>query len=286
MTLFKTRRSFLLAAAAAPFALAADGQPPAPDFASLEKELGGRLGVAALDTATGRLIGHRLNERFPMCSTFKMMVAAALLARAGRQPGLLAKHLSLPKSDFVGYSPITEKHVDSEMTAGQLCAATLQYSDNTAANVLMKELGGPAAVTSFARSIGDETFRLDRWETELNSAIPGDERDTTTPLAMARTLQKLLIKDGLPPEQQKQLRDWMLGNTTGDKRIRAGVAADWQVADKTGTGAYGTCNDIAVLYPPARAPIVLAVYTTRNAKEADGRDDIIPASTRAVIAAF
>jgi beta-lactamase class A len=151
---------------------------------------------------------------------------------------------------------------------------------------LLRELGGPAELTRYARTLGDHDFRLDRWETELNAALPGDERDTTTPLTMARTLQKLLLLDGLPPARQDQLRNWMLGNTTGGSRIRAAVPAGWQVADKTGTGAYGSANDIAVIYPPDKAPIVLAIYTRQPAKDADPRSDIIVRAARIALDAL
>ena len=274
-----TRRTLLLAAAAAPFspslALAAAG-----GFASIERDLKGRLGVAVIDTATGKTGGHRLDERFPMCSTFKAVLAAQALARDAREPGFLERRLRYAKANLVSHSPVTGKHVATGMTVAELCAATVQYSDNTAANALMKELGGPAALTAFTRGIGDTAFRLDRWETELNTAIPGDERDTTTPLAMARTLQKLVLGDALPATQRQRLKDWLLGNTTGDRRIRAAVPAGWQVGDKTGTGAYGVTNDIGLVFPPDRAPLVVVVFTHQPAKEADAREDVVVAGAR------
>ena len=281
-----TRRHLLLALASLP--LAATARPPDyhPEFAALERELHGEIGLAAIDSASGRTIGHRQDRRFPMCSTFKTVLAAAILARADAVPGLLDKRLALPKESFVSYSPITGRHAGNAMSVAELCAAALQYSDNTAANTLMRELGGPSALTQYARSLGDEHFRLDRWETELNSAIPGDERDTTTPSAMAQTLRKLLLQDGLAPARQSQLREWMLGNTTGDSRIRAAVPAGWRVADKTGTGSYASASDIAVIYPPERAPIVLAIYTRTPRKDAQGRSDIIARAARIALDAL
>jgi beta-lactamase class A len=181
---------------------------------------------------------------------------------------------------------ITSKHLADGMTVAELCEATLQYSDNPAANLLMKQIGGPAAVTAYARSIGDTEFRLERWETELNSAIPGDARDTTTPSAMARSLHKLVLGDALPAAQRKQLKDWMLGNTTGATRIRAGVPAAWPVADKTGAGDYGTVNDIAVIWPPGKAPIVLAVYLTQPGKDDKIRPEFHGEVAKIVIDAF
>jgi beta-lactamase class A len=248
----------------------------------LEAGFKGRIGVFALDAASGEQLAHRADERFPFCSTFKMMLAAAVLQRSVREPKLLQQRLPYSKRDLVAHSPITEKHVGAGMTVAALCEATVQISDNTAANVLMKRLGGPAAVTAFARSIGDEVFRLDRWETELNSALPGDPRDTTTPEAMGRSLQRLALGESLPALQRSQLQQWLLGATTGAERIRAGVPADWRVGDKTGTGSHGTANDIAVLWPPHRAPLVLAVYTTQPAPDAKPRSDIVAAASRIV----
>lgn len=277
------RRHLVVALAVLPLAVNAKPAQASVNFAALERDLRGELGITAIDTATGRTIGYRQDQRFPMCSTFKTVLAAAVLARADRMPGLLDKRVPLPKHLFVDWSPVTEKHVDGDMSVAELCAATLQYSDNTAGNALLRELGGPAALTRYARSLGDNRFRLDRWETELNAAIPGDDRDTTTPLAMARTVQKLLILDGLPAAGKKQLGVWMLANTTGAERIRAAVPAGWKVADKTGTGSYGCANDIAVIYPPDRAPIVLSIYTRHPNKDAKARNDIIvQASTLAL----
>ncbi|OFA01790.1 class A beta-lactamase [Duganella sp. HH101] len=292
MTAFDSRRALLLALAAAPFASAADllDSPPASTplsaaalLAKLEAESGGRLGVAALNTADGRRLLHRADERFPFCSTFKMMLSAAVLAR---EPALLKKRVAYRKTDLVTYSPITEKHVGQGMTVAALCEATIQYSDNAAANLLMKQIGGPAAVTAFARSIGDTEFRLDRIETELNTALPGDPRDTTTPEAMAESLQKLLLGDALGAAQRKQLKDWMLGNTTGDTRIRAGVPAGSLVADKTGTGDYGTTNDIGVIWQPNKAPIVLVVYLTQPGKDDKARSEILAEASKIVVEAF
>lgn len=253
-------------------------------FAQLERELDGELGVAAIDHGSGRVAGYRQDQRFSMCSTFKAVLAAAVLARADGVPGLLGKRVLLAKDDFVDYSPVTGKHAGGAMTVAELCAAALQYSDNTAANALLRELGGPAALTGFARSMGDTTFRLDRWETALNTALPGDERDTTTPLAMARTLDKLLLGDALAAERQAQLREWMLGNTTGGERIRAAVPPGWQVADKTGTGSFGSASDIGVIYRPAGSPVVLAIYTRGHSRAAKARSDIIARAARLALA--
>lgn len=283
------RRSILLAAAALPFAGAwAAGAPDAAaaqaQLAQLERSFKGRLGVAAINSADGARLDYRAEQRFPMCSTIKVMLAAAILAHSGKVEGLLRRRIAYTRSELVAYSPITEKHLRGGMTVAELCAAGLRYSDNTAANLLMKLLGGPAAVTAYARSIGDRDFRLERWETELNTCIPDDPRDTTTPGAMALSLRNLALQDALAPAQRQQLQDWMRGNTTGAARIRAGVPADWQVADKTGSGDYGTANDIGVLWPARRAPVVLAIYTSQGEKDAESRSDVIAAAARIVAA--
>ncbi|MFB9289615.1 class A beta-lactamase [Pseudoduganella plicata] len=280
------KRRTLLAAATLPFISSPSFATRSPaTFYSIERNLGGRLGVATIDTATGENDGHRRDERFPMCSTFKTIVAAAVLARSVTERGFLRKRLRYTQADIRPHSPVSEKHVADGMTTADLCAATIQYSDNAAANILMQELGGPAAITAYARTLGDTTFRLDRWETELNTAIPGDERDTTTPLAMARTLKKLLLDDGLPPAQRQQLKDWMVGNTTGDTRIRAGAPKGAMVADKTGTsGSYGVANDIGVVWVPDRAPVVVVVFTHSMDKAAEARSEIVAAATRVALA--
>jgi beta-lactamase class A len=252
-------------------------------LAKLEQALAGRLGVFAIDVANGDRLSYRADEYFPMCSTFKVLLASAILKRSTQIDGLMQQRIKYQQSDLVTYSPITERHIKDGMTVDALCAAAIQYSDNTASNLLMKILGGPGAVTTFARSIGDRQFRLDRWETALNSSIPGDRRDTSTPNAMASSLQRLALGDILEPRLQLQLRVWLQGNMTGAARIRAGVPADWQVGDKTGTGDYGTANDLALLWPPSRAPVVVAIYTTQVKKDAKARNDIIASAARIVV---
>ena len=249
----------------------------------LETTSGGRLGVCAIDTGSGVTITHRADERFPMCSTFKVMAAGAVLAQSERTAHLLQQRIHYRADELVSYSPITEKHIGDGMTVSALCAAALQYSDNTAGNQLIKLLGGPTGVTAYARSIGDSEFRLDRWETALNSAIPNDPRDTTTPSAMAHSLQTLVLGNALSEPQRKQLEDWLRGNTTGGKRIRAALAADWRTGDKTGSGNYGTTNDIAVFWPPERKPVVLAIYYTQDDPKVKWRDDVLVAATRIVL---
>lgn len=288
-----SRRSLVIAALSAPIvatgnAWAGGRSRPAStareQLGRLETAADGRLGVALCGSDGHMRLDHRAEERFPMCSTFKVLAAAALLRQSEQDGALLQRRVRYGRDDLVAYSVVTEKHVDEGMTIAELCAATLRYPDNTAANLLMKELGGPQAVTAFARALGDTGFRIDRWETELNSAVPGDVRDTTTPDAMARTLHKLVLGNALAPRQREQLREWMLGSTTGAERIRAGVPADWRVADKTGGGGYGTTNDIAVLWPPNGKPLVLTVYFTQKREKAPGREDVVAEAARIALA--
>ncbi|CNH11254.1 class A beta-lactamase [Yersinia pekkanenii] len=270
--------SFVLPAWAAAIPASLDNQ-----LAELEQTSNGRLGIALINTANGKKVQYRGGQRFPFCSTFKLMLAATVLGHSQFQPNLLNKHLRYHENDLLSYAPITRKNLAQGMTISQLCAATLQYSDNTAANLLIKELGGLGSVNQFARSIGDQTFRLDRWEPDLNSALPNDPRDTTTPVAMAASLQKLVLGDALAAPQREQLARWLKGNTTGGETIRAGAPADWVVGDKTGSGDYGTTNDVAVLWPTQGAPLVLVIYFTQRNKEATSRRDVLASATKIVL---
>ena len=283
------RRRLLLGAAALPLRAGCQGLAPAPrDTAALarlqalEHSFEGRLGLCAIDTGSGKTLAWRAAERFPLCSTFKAVLAAAVLAESSRRPGLLQQRIRYTRQDLVTYSPVTQAHVGDGMTVEALCAAAVQHSDNTAGNLLLQLVGGPAGLTAYARSLGDTAFRLDRWETALNSALPGDERDTTTPAAMSATLKRLVLDDALTAPQRAQLQDWLVGNTTGDARIRAGVPAGWRVGDKTGTGDYGSTNDVAVLWPSQRAPVTLAIYLTGTAPDAKPRNEIVAQAARIV----
>ncbi len=284
------RRSFLQFAATLPlFALSSRAFAQSPDdaatqLAKLEASFGARLGLFAFNTGSGAQISYRADERFPLLSTFKVMAAAAVLKRSEREPNLLQQRIRYNKSNLVTYSPITEKHLTNGMTVAQLCAAALQYSDNTAGNLLIRLIGGPKALTKFARATGNNKFRLDRWETDLNTAIPNDPRDTATPEAMARSLRNFTLGNALSSASRAQLIEWLVGNTTGDKRIRAAVPPRWRVGDKTGSGDYGTANDIAVIWPPNRAPIVLAIYTTHNRADAKRSDELIVEAARIALA--
>jgi beta-lactamase class A len=281
MTHSPARRALLAAAASVPFASACTSWPADQSAASqlkaLEAASNGRLGVAALNTGDGAIVNYRADERFPFCSTFKVLLASAILTRSAHEDGLLDQRIRYTQSDLVNYSPVSEKHVADGMTVAELCAAAIQYSDNSAANLLIRLLGGPPAVTAFARSIGDDEFRLDRMETELNTAIPA---------AMARSLQRLALGNALGARERDQLQAWMRGNTTGDARIRAGVPRDWQVADKTGTGDYGTSNDVAVLWPPSKPPIVVVIYFTQREQDAKARSDVLASAAKIVARKF
>ena len=282
------RRRLLLRAAALPLLAGCQNIPLTAQrdaaalarLQSLEQTLEGRLGLCAIDTGSGKSLAYRGEERFPLCSTFKAVLAAAILAESGRDEALLKRRIRYTRADLVTYSPVTASHVDDGMTVEQLCAAAVQHSDNTAGNLLLQLVGGPAGLTAYARSVGDTAFRLDRWETALNSALPGDERDTTTPAAMSATLKRLVLDGALAAPQRAQLQEWLVGNTTGDARIRAGVPAGWRVGDKTGTGDYGSTNDVAVLWPPQRAPVTLAIYLTGTAPDAKPRNEIVAQAAR------
>ena len=251
----------------------------------LERESGGRLGVCVIDTATGVRHAHRGDERFPMCSTFKVLAAAAVLAQVDAGKEQLSRRISYDASALTTYSPVTEKHAGNGMTLAELCDAAVTLSDNTAANLLLALIGGPAGLTSFVRSLDDQFTRLDRNEPTLNEALPGDPRDTTTPNAMASTLQALILgTKALSAGSRAQLTAWMINNKTGDTRLRAGLAKDWRVGDKTGTGSQGTNNDIAVLWPPDRAPLVITAYLTGATVSAAQQNATLASVARAVSA--
>ncbi|MGE9550203.1 class A beta-lactamase [Erwinia amylovora] len=251
-------------------------------LAEIEKNTGGRLGVALINTADNTQILYRGNERFPLCSTSKVMAAAAVLKQSESDSTVLHQRITIKTSDLVNYNPITEKHVATGMTLAELSAAALQYSDNTAMNKLISHLGGTDKVTTFARSIGDKTFRLDRTEPSLNTAIPGDKRDTTSPLAMANSLRSLTLGRALGEAQRAQLVEWLKGNTTGAQSIRAGLPVTWTVGDKTGSGDYGTTNDIAVIWPQNHAPLILVTYFTQPEQAAKARKDVLASAARVV----
>ncbi|MER5793189.1 class A beta-lactamase [Streptomyces sp. NPDC001980] len=266
--------------------------PPAPGattrLRALEREHGARLGVFARDTGSGARLGYRSGELFPMCSVFKTVAVAAVLRDLDED--VLGQVVHYDESDVerAGGAPVTGRpeNLAAGMTVAELCGAAISYSDNTAANLLLEQLGGPVAVTRLCRSLGDGVTRLDRWEPELNSAEPGRVTDTTTPLAIASTYAKLTVGHALDGADRRRLTGWLLANTTGGERIRAGLPGDWRVGDKTGTGDYGTANDVAVAWPPGRAPLVVAVLTTHADAAAEADSPLVREAAAIVADAF
>jgi beta-lactamase class A len=253
-------------------------------IAEIEERTGARIGVAALDTGGGKRLDYRSEERFPMCSTFKFLAAAAVLKRVDDGQDKLDRFVSYSEKDILEYAPVTKAHVpEGGMKLGALCAAAIEQSDNTAGNLLLDTIGGPVGLTKFARSIGDETTRLDRKEPELNSASPGDERDTTTPAAMCAEMQRLLMGNVLSESSRHQLEDWLQHNETGAQLIRAGVSKTWTMGDKTGRCGNGATNDVAIIRPPDRAPIFVAIYSIGSTSSADDRAAIVAEAARAVV---
>lgn len=258
-----SRRSVIAGALAFPFDASAAEEP----FAALEKQSGARIGVAALDTGSGKSVTWRANERFVMCSTFKLSLAAAILAKADKGGETLDRQISIGSNVPIGVSPTTSKNVGHNMTIAELCEAAVVFSDNGAANTLLATLGGPGALTAFWRTLGDRLSRLDDFELKLN--IPDGERNTTTPVAMLGDLKAVLSGNTLSPASHKRLLGWMRASTTGVNRLRAGLPAAWQWADKTGTSAerYGLVNDIGIATPPGRGPILIAAYTEHGSEK-------------------
>ncbi len=245
-------------------------------LASLEKQSGGRLGVSILDTATGRTLEHRASERFPMCSTFKLVLAAAVLADVQTGRVALEQHVAFTSGDLVVHSPFCAGKVgQGTATVGELCAAMLSVSDNAAANLLLRLIGGPGALTAFARRIGDADFRLDRLEPDINEARPGDPRDTSTPRAMRKTLQNLLTGAALGEASRRQLGAWLAECSTGALRLKAGLPVGWRLQHRTGGGLRGTTNDIGVYLPPNRPGIFIVAYLTASSGTDAAREAIL-----------
>ncbi len=274
-------RRQILAAGAAAATVASVGIPPAvagsappvsshPAVGDLEARTGARIGLSARNLRTGSGLAHRVDERFPLCSTFKPLVAAALLSRRVDLDELIRYR----SSDLVDYSPVTGER--RAMTVGELADAAIRYSDNTAGNLLLRRLGGnrgPAALTAYLRSVGDDVTRLDRWETELNEGTPGDPRDTTTPRALAATYHRLLVGSVLPSRDRWVLTGWMQSNTTSVAKFRAGLPTGWWCADKTGGGAYGTQNDAGLITAPDGTRIGFTILTRASMTDPDAVGD-------------
>jgi len=287
MTLLMSRRQAVAGSLLAIPALAAssregwtqDPQAAEANLAELERKHPGRICVSILDVASGKRIQHRANERILMCSTFKALAAALVLARVDKAEEKLDRRIKFSENDVVQGSPGTQKRVgEAGMTVAEICDAAVTLSDNTAGNLLLASFGGPAGLTAFFRSLGDEVSHLDRIETDLNyHNDPNDARDTTSAAAMLENLRKLLLTDVLSPRSRSQLAAWLIANKTGDARLRAGVPKTWLVGDKTGTNGDkdGNANDIAVIWPPDRAPIIVTAYCEIPAIAAEQRNAVI-----------
>lgn len=250
-------------------------------FIKLESQFDARLGVYAIDTETKKTIIYRADERFSFASTYKALAAGAILEQ--NEIDDLNRIISYKKTDLVTYSPITEKHIDTGMSLREIADAAIRYSDNTAGNLLFNELGGPKGFESVLRKIGDTVTQSENFEPDLNFRTPDESRDTSTPKALAKNLQAFILGDVLSSEKQAILKDWLIGNTTGDTLIRAAIPKNWSVGDKSGAGGYGTRNDIAIIWPPDRQPIVMAILSDRTMKDATYDDALIAEATKIVI---
>ncbi|MET9359556.1 class A beta-lactamase [Streptomyces sp. NPDC006632] len=261
------------------------GTHVADELRQLEADQRVRIGAFALDTGTGRTVSYRGGESFPSLSTFKALVCAAVLDRARHtEPGLMDKVVHWTKADEVANSPLTKGNGEKGMTVAELCRAAITRSDNTAGNLLLHQVGGPAGLTRYYRSLGDPVSRLDRWEPELNDWRPGERRDTTTPAAVGRDLAKTSLGCALVPQDRDRLNTWLRATSTGDARIRAGVPKDWTVGDKTGTSdAYGSANDIAVAWPRSGRPVIIAIYTNHTTADAATDDAVVKNAATALV---
>jgi beta-lactamase class A len=281
------RRAAMRSMVMAPWFAQALARPAGSDaqakLVELEDRSGGRLGVAALDLESGQRIVYRGDERFAMCSTFKFLAVAFVLERVDRGEERLDRRITFSTQDLVAYSPVTKNHAGGRgITIEELCDAAMIISDNTAANLLLASFGGPAALTSYVRSLGDSVTRLDRIEPDLNEATPGDPRDTTTPSAMLGNIRQILLGDRLSARSREQLAAWLVASKTGASRLRAGLPKHWRVGDKTGTGERGATNDIAVAWPPDRHPIILSAYYAGSTASVEERSAVLADVARIV----
>jgi beta-lactamase class A len=268
------RRTFLAASSglllSGPAALASGGGDLTKQIQAVRDRIGGRLGLHVLDTQTGRRWRFDDDSRYAMASTFKMLLAASILQRADFGSISLDQQIKLQASDMLSHAPVTSKFLErgAAMTVRELCAAVVEVSDNPAANLLLEMIDGPAGLTRFFRSLGDRETRLDRYELELNSNLPNDPRDTTTPRAMVHSMEQVLTKDTLSPASRELLLGWMINASTGLKMFRQGLPTDWKVGDKTGRGANGSVNDLVITWPPGRKPVLVALYLSDSSQSA------------------
>jgi beta-lactamase class A len=294
-----TRRALLSALALLPLAgcttprpavpIPATTAPPSPDrpperhehLFDLERRFDARLGVHAVATGSGATVDHRADERFAFCSAFKGLAAAAVLHRA--PTAHLDTVVTYTEADLLKSSTITRQHVATGMTIRDLCDAAVRYSDGTAGNLLLRDLGGPAELTAYLRGLGDDVTRMDRFEPHIVEATPGDPRDTTTPRAIGTDYERIVLGDALAPDDRDLLRDLLERGVAGAKRTRAGVPQGWRVANKTGTGDYGTLNDIGVVWPPDSAPLLVSIMSSRSTSDA-AYDEALVAEAAAYVA--
>lgn len=269
------------APSAAPSASSTTSSNAEQQFEALERRRDGRVGVFALDTGSGRTVSYRADERFAMASTVKVLTAAVLLEQLSARE--LERRVRWTEADLVDYSPITEMFVDDGMTIRQLIDASLTMSDNTAANLLFDEVGGPEAVEERLVEIGDRVTSVDRVEPDLNDWVPGEKRDTSTPRALASTFDTLVRGDLLAAADRRLLEDELGDSLTGANLVRAGVPAGFVVGDKSGTASYGTRNDLAIVRPPGRAPWIVVVMTSHDTADAETDDGLVAAATRIVV---
>lgn len=257
---------------------------------NIEANTEGRLGVFAINTENGHIIKYRADEIFPTQCTSKVIGVAAVLKKTISNPSLLSQKITYSKEDldFGKWNPITEKHISEGMTVKDLCSAAISFSDNTAMNLLLKTIGGVEGMNDFARSIDDFSFRQDNdWPKEAYSGGDGNMQDSSTPQAMVESLRKIIIEQALNRPQRDLLTTWLINAQTGSKRIRASVPKNWIVGNKTGTGgAYGSTNDLAIIWPPMHSPILMGIYYTSNNPKATNREDVLSASTKALIEEF
>lgn len=280
------RRAFILTTAALVMGSSARGDEN--QFEVLERQYGGRLGVAVLDTATGERMAYRADERFPMCSTFKLLIVGAILHNVDKGSERLDRWVAFQSSDLLEYAPVAKEQISrGGMTVNDLCAAAIEYGDNTAANLILKALGGPSEATRHVRSLGDGVTRIDRLEPEANTCIPGDPRDTTTPAAMLGNLKALALGDALSAKGRAQLLGWLNNCKTAARRIPAGLPSGWASGDRTGSGANGTSNDVAIIQRPNKAPLLVAAYSTGvAAAQPSDRDSLLADVGRIVARQF
>lgn len=256
---------------------------PTDVLRDLERRHDARLGLVAVDTGTGTLVAHRADERFAHASTGKLRLAGAVLERRGTAG--LVERVRVP-GETVPHSPVTESRAGGTLTWAEVLDAALRLSDNTAANLLAQDVGGPTAVTEVLRAWGDDVTRVDRLEPDVNTAVPGDERDTSTPRVLAGHVRALVLGDRLDEPARERLLGWMRASTTGTGLVRAGMPSGWKVADRSGGAAYGSRHDLAVVWPPAGAPIVLAVMTSREGQDDEGRDALVAQAARVAVDAL